>query len=186
MRLLVACSICFVYVLYNFVPLAHADSRFITVNKLSVEVVDQEIMVDSEVRFRVDEKVKAALSNGVDINFILELELRLQREIWPDSTLATQARKFRLKYHALSNQYILVNLNEDKERSFPDLYSAFFHMGRFRNLALTGLHVVELKQQYYIRARARLVSEDLPLPLRIKSYFSRDWRPSSGWTVWPM
>ncbi len=186
MRLLVACSICLVYVFYSTASFAYAKSKSISVNNLSVEVVNREIKVDSEVRYRVDEKVKSALNNGIEIFFGFELELQMQREIWPDTTIAILKQKFRLKYHALSKQYVLVNVDQGQERSFPDLYSAFYYMGRFRNLVLANLDSMELDKQYQVRARARLLSENLPLPLRIKSYFSKDWRPSSGWTVWPM
>jgi len=186
MRLLAACSICVVYA-FSFCQLvAHASSHSISVNGLSIEIIDQEINVDCEVQYTVDDKVKAALSNGIEVSFIFELELRLDREIWPDSTVVALAREFRVKYHALSKQYVMVETDNNFERSFPDLYSAFFYQGHLRNVVLANIDVLALNQQYYVRARARLLSENLPLPLRIKSYFSEDWRPSSGWTIWPM
>ena len=186
MRLLVACSICFIYVLITCPPIAHASNTSISVSELLVEVVDREIIIDCSVKYVVDDKVKTALSNGIEVSFVLELELKMDREIWPDTEVAKLIREFRLKYHALSKQYVLFDVQNNIERSFPDLSSAFHHFGRLRKLALANIDILELDQQYYVRARARLLPEKLPLPLRIKSYFSADWRPSSGWTIWPM
>ena len=186
MRLLVACSICFIYVL-SICPLtARASTNNISIKELLVEIVDSEIKVSCRVNYSVDDKVKTALSNGIEVTFALELELRMERKVWPDTTVVEQVHEFRLKYHALSKQYVLVDVEHDTERSFPDLFSAFYYIGRLRNVALGSIDLLELDQQYYVRARARLQSEKLPLPLRIKSYFSKDWRPSSGWTSWPM
>ena len=68
----------------------------------------------------------------------------------------------------------------------PDLYSAFYFQSRIKNIELADIGSLDLEQKYFVRVRARLASEMLPLPLRIKSYFTREWRPTSGWTIWPM
>ena len=186
MRLLVACSICVIYVLMICSSIAHASTNNIEIKELSVEIVDREIKVDSKVSYALDSKIKNAISNGIEVSFIFDLELRMERKIWPDTVIAALTREFRIKYHALSKQYVMVDVETKQERSFPDLYSAFYFIGHLRKLHLASIDAVELNQQYYIRARARLQTEKLPLPLRIKSYFSSDWRPSSGWTAWPM
>lgn len=186
MRLLVACSVYFAYVLSSYQFVAHASAEYISVNDVLIEIVDRKINIDCKVKYAVDETVRTALSNGIEVSFILELQLQLQRANWLDETVASLVREFRLKYHALSKQYVLIDVGKDYERSFPDLYSAFSYMGQLRDVVLASIDVLELNQQYYIRARARLVSENLPLPLRIKSYFSSAWRPTSGWTTWPM
>lgn len=186
MRLLAACSICVIYVLTNYSSDAYASADTISIRELLVEIVDREINVDCRIKFAVDDKIKTAIGNGIEVSFILDLELRMEREIWLDATVAELRREFRIKYHALSKQYVMVDEDSGQERSFPDLYSAFFFIGNIRKNPLATIDVLELEQQYYIRARARLQTEKLPLPLRIKSYFSPDWRPSSGWTAWPM
>jgi hypothetical protein len=126
------------------------------------------------------------LRNGIEMSFLLEIELRQENIYWIDPLISQLQRKFRVKYHALAKQFVMVDMGNKKERSFPDLYSAFYYQRQIRNAELASIGSLDLAKEYYIRARARLVSEDLPLPLRIKSYVSTGWRPSSGWTVWPM
>ncbi|MFK7795237.1 MAG: DUF4390 domain-containing protein [Gammaproteobacteria bacterium] len=158
----------------------------ITVSELSSKVTEKKITVDCEILYNLDDRVKEAMRNGIEMSFLLEIELRQQSIYWIDPLLNQLQREFRVKYHALSKQFVMVETGSQKERSFPDLYSAFYYQRRIHNAELADLNLLNLEQEYYFRARARLVSEKLPLPLRIKSYVSTGWRPSSGWTVWPM
>lgn len=185
MRLFAACfalTLCIFTDCYSFA----AVHESITVNDLSIAVIDHSVKVDCEVQYSVHGSVEEALSNGIAMTFILEVELRQEDTLWLDSTLGKFKREFKVKYHGLSKQYVMVEMGGNIERSFPDLYSAFYYQKRLRNVAIATIDSLNLDQKYYIRARARLVSEQLPLPLRIKSYVSKDWRPSSGWTIWPM
>jgi hypothetical protein len=163
----------------------HADEG-ISVSNLTSSVTEKKIKINCEVQYGLDDRVKEALRNGIEMSFLLEIELRQQSHYWIDPLLSEFQREFRVKYHALSKQFVMVDMGNQKERSFPDLYSAFYYQRRIRNAELASIDSLDLEKEYYFRARARLVSENLPLPLRIKSYVSSGWRPSSGWTVWPM
>jgi hypothetical protein len=158
----------------------------ITVNDFSSNVSEKKIRVDCEIQYHLDDRVKEALSNGIEMSFLLEIELRQESIYWPDPLISQLLREFKVKYHALSKQFVMVEKGNQKERSFPDLYSTFYYQRRIHNAELTSIDALDLEQEYYFRVRARLASEKLPLPLRIKSYVSTGWRPSSGWTIWPM
>ena len=171
------CAVCFSF----------ANTRDnISLNSLSMTVAEEQIHVDCEVLYGVHSQVKEALSNGIEMTFALEIELRQKNLAWFDPRLGSLHREFKIKYHALSKQYVMHEEGGHIERSFPDLYSAFYYQRRLHNAKLANAKALDEKQKYYLRARARLVSEQLPLPLRIKSYLSANWRPSSGWTIWPV
>ena len=156
----------------------------ITIDDISARVIDHVVTVDCDVTYEVDERIEEALSNGVEVAFILDIELVEENQYWMNQNVGSFSYMFFLKYHALSQQYILKDKNI--ERSFPDLYSAFYYQSRIKNIELINIDALDLEKKYFIRARARLASEMLPLPLRIKSYFASEWRPTSGWTKWPM
>jgi len=158
----------------------------IAVSKFSSKISEQKITADCDVIYDLDDRVKEALRNGIEMTFKLEIELRQQSVYWIDPLLSKFQRIFRVKYHALSKQFVMVEMDNHKERNFPDLYSAFYYQRRIRNIEIGSVNLLDIEHEYYYRTRARLVSENLPLPLRIKSYVSKGWRPSSGWTTWPM
>lgn len=168
---------------YLFSFSSQADTGM-TIDDVSVRILDRVIMVDCDVNYQVDPKVEDALTNGVEVAFILDIELIEENKYWLNKGVGKFSYIFFIKYHALSQQYILKDKNN--ERSFPDLYSAFYFQSRVKNIELGNIDSLDLERKYFVRARARLASEILPLPLRIKSYFANEWRPTSGWTIWPM
>ena len=163
-----------------------SQNRSIAIKDLSAEILNDQVQVDCEVSYRLHDSVKEALNNGIEMTFRLEIELMQANTYWLDKTHSRLKREFTVKYHALSKQYVMKDPNSDVERSFPDLYSAFYYQRRLHNATFANFNSDNIQANYYLRARARLVSEDLPLPLRIKSYLSSSWRPTSGWTVWPI
>ena len=156
----------------------------ITIDDVSVRVTERIVTVDCDITYEVDRKVEEALSNGVGVAFMVDIELVEENPFWMNQNAGRFNYVFFIKYHALSQQFILKD--EKGEQSFPDLYSALYFQSRIKDIALADIDSLNLENQYFIRVRARLASEMLPLPLRIKSYFSGEWRPSSGWTKWPM
>ena len=180
-------SLSFLFIIASILfPHMACSEQGITVSKLSSNVTEKKIRVDCNVDYGLDERVKQALRNGIEMSFLLDVELRQKSPYWKGPLVSQLNKGFRVKYHALTKQFVMVDMGDQKELSFPDLYSAFYYQRRIRNAEIATLDSLDLDQDYYIRARARLASEKLPLPLRIKSYVSSNWRPSSGWTVWPM
>lgn len=171
-----------ILILLSHVPYANA----VAINALTFTLHDEEINIQCEIEYQLDNKVKEALRNGIEMAFRLEIELMQKNVYMLDRMQGRIYREFKIKYHALSKQFVTKDAGSDVERSFPDLYSAFYYQRYVHNALLDNQGSLQEDKQYYIRARARLVSEQLPLPLRIKSYLSRSWRPSSGWTVWPI
>ena len=161
-----------------------SQNQSIAIKDLTAEVLNDQVQVNCEVGYRLHDSVKEALNNGIEMTFRLEIELMQTNAYWLDKVNSRLKREFTVKYHALSKQFVMKDANSDVERSFPDLYSAFYYQRRLHNATFGNLDSEHVKSNYYLRARARLVSEDLPLPLRIKSYLSSNWRPTSGWTVW--
>lgn len=173
----------FVFVTSNCV---FAKSNNILINDLAIEVVENELNVKCDVQYGVHEEVEIALINGIEMTFKLVVEIRQERSYWLDPLITSISKSFKIKYHALSEQFVVSELNEQMERSFPDLYSAFYNREHIDEIDLISLAELDINTKYYIRAKAQLATEALPLPLRVKSYFSENWRPSSGWTVWPI
>ncbi len=178
--------IIFICILFSTTIIFADSKQSISIIDLNSYVKEDNLLVNCEVQYRVDKRVREALSNGIEMTFILEIELRQKKDLLLDKTLGSYIHEFKIKYHALSKQFVTLEKDRNIERSFSDLYSAFYFQRNLYNAQLADIKSVDLNANLYISARAKLVSEKLPLPLRIKSYLSKDWRPSSGWTTWPI
>jgi len=161
-----------------------AKNSSIEINYLNIATLENELRLDAEINYQLDESVKEALDNGISMLFQVEVQIKLLRKWMVDKTVSRVTQTHSLKYHALSKQYIWENLDTGSSDTFPDLNSALIHQGR-----ITAMYIAEttnLKQDgnYVVQMRSKLLSNKLPLPLRVKSYFSSSWQMNSGWYEW--
>ena len=161
-----------------------AKDNSIEINYFNIATLENELRLDAEINYQINEKVKEALDNGISMLFQVEVQIKLLRKWIMDKTVSSVTQTHSLRYHALSKQYIWENLDTGSSDTFPDLNSALIHQGR-----ITAMYVAEttnFKQDgnYVVQIRSKLLSNQLPLPLRIKSYFSSNWQMNSGWHEW--
>ncbi|NIR27972.1 MAG: DUF4390 domain-containing protein [Gammaproteobacteria bacterium] len=143
-------------------------------------------LLDADITFDFSEESLEALENGVPLTIILEMQLlRRRRLIW-DEAVATREERYQLEVHALSGRYVFKNLHSGPTRSFRTLEEAMAALGTISSLPVFGSDLLNPKEEYRLRLRARLDIEALPSPLRPLAYLSGPWRLNSDWYVWPI
>jgi hypothetical protein len=165
---------------------AQARTSAIEVNYLNVTELNNELRLDAEIAYELNSEVREALVNGISLQFQIEVQIvSLQKWLW-DKTILTTVKTHSLEYHVLSKQYVLENLETGESDSFPDLESVLFKQGRVSALYIAEADYLNNKESYVVRLRSQLLTNKLPLPLRMKSYFSPKWRLNSGWHEWQL
>jgi hypothetical protein len=140
--------------------------------------------LDAAIDYDLTPPVQEALLNGVDLVFEMQIEVYRWRGWLPDYNIAVLSQRYRLVYHALSQQFVVQNLNTGVQHTFPDLYSALDHQGLINNLPVLDASLLKADERYYGRLRVVLALNELPLPMRFRAYTSGDWRLSSPWRRW--
>lgn len=163
---------------------AHADQDEFYIRNAEINNVDGVYRLDADIQYALSEPVKEALLNGVKLVFELEIQLWRVRAWMPDKEVANLNQRFRLVYHALSQQYLVDNLNTGIQETFPDLTSALRYQGEVINLPVIDASLLESNSKYVCRIRARLAVDELPLPLRLRSYVSPAWWLANLATDW--
>lgn len=165
---------------------AQARTSAIEVNYLNITELNNELRLDAEIAYELNGEVREALVNGISLQFQIEVQIvSLQNWLW-DKTILTTVKTHSLKYHVLSKQYVLENLETNESVSFPDLESVLLLQGRVSALYIAEADNLNDKENYAVRLRSQLLTNKLPLPLRMKSYFSPKWRLDSGWYEWQL
>lgn len=163
-----------------------AKTDAIEVNYLNVTKLNNELRLDAEIAYELNSEVREALVNGISLMFQIEVQVKsLGKWSW-NKLVSTVTRTHLLKYHALSKQYVLENLDTGETDTFPDLESVLLYQGTVTALYITEADYLDDKNNYIVLLRSQLLSNKLPLPLRMKSYFSPKWRLDSGWYEWPL
>lgn len=174
-------------IMYAFISESvQAKTSAIEVNYLNVIKLNDELRLDAEIVYELNSEVREALINGIPMVFQVEVQIvSLQNWLW-DKVIITTVKTHMLKYHVLSKQYVLENLESGESVSFPDLESVLTKQGNVSAMYIAEVDYLKEQESYVVQLRSRLLSSELPLPLRMKSYFSPKWRLDSGWYQWPL
>ena len=163
---------------------AQDDPGRFEVRSASVALQDGVYYLDAWVEYRLSTEAREALDAGVALTLETEVEFQRIRRFWLDDQGADLRQGYELQYHALSERYLVVNLNSGEQSSYATLFSAFNSLGRITELPLIDASLLDAESNYEIRIRAVLSTEDIPGPLRLLAFWRRDWSLESEWYTW--
>ncbi|MDH5182954.1 MAG: DUF4390 domain-containing protein [Gammaproteobacteria bacterium] len=156
-----------------------------SVRSISVNRSQQDYLLDSIVDFNLNETVLNALHNGVSLTLVMQMQLYRERKWLWDKNVSDITRRFSLRYFALSQLYLLTDLESQDRHSFVTLGAALYHLGHMQT-PLAPLHEIMAGQSHYLRMQTLLDIESLPASLRPLAYLSSHWRLKSKWKQWPI
>jgi hypothetical protein len=133
---------------------------------------------------RLSSDAREALRSGVPLTIRLDVEMLHDRRFWLDADEHELRQHYQLEYHALTERYVVSNLNSGDQNSFATLFSALNHLGRIEKLPLIDASLLESDRRYDVRLRVVLDMERLPGPLRLLAFWRRDWSIASDWYRW--
>ena len=157
---------------------------YFEVRSASAALVEGVHELESRLQLVLSADALDALNSGVALRIELNLEVIRIRRFWPDTTGAELLVSYELEYRPLSQRYIVRNLNSGDQDSFATLYSALNNLGRIQALPVVDDSILEPDKTYRIRLRARLSTEQYPVPLRILFFWRDEWQLESEWFEW--
>jgi len=147
---------------------------------------DNVYQVTAELVTTLGQPAGEALLKGVALTITLDIEVTRQRRFWLDAGAAHIEQRYQLRYHALTDRYVLTNLNTGIQTSMASLQSAQELLNTVPNLPVLDRQLLEPNEQYSGRLRVRLDIDALPAPLKLLAYFSPAWHQSSDWFIWKL
>jgi hypothetical protein len=142
--------------------------------------------LNAVISYRLSTEARDALHSGVPLGIRLDMEIIHPRRWWFDNENSALRQLYQLEYHALSERYIVLNVNSGDQASFGSLFAALEYLGRVERLPLIDTAVLDDGRGYYLRLRAVLDEEQFPGPLRLLAFWRRDWSIASEWYRWPL
>jgi hypothetical protein len=166
--------------------IAEEDPGHFEVRTASVELRDGVYLLDASIYYSLSSEARDALQSGVPLAIRLEVEIAHGRRFWFDNELANLQQRYQLEYHALSERFIVQNVNSGDQESFATLFAALNYLGQIERLPLIDAALVDDSRDYDVRLRAVLDVEQFPGPLRLLAFWRRDWSLASEWYRWPL
>jgi hypothetical protein len=164
---------------------SEAPRRF-EIRSAFVEPAESVYMLNAKLDFVLPEGARAAVLDGVALTLDLEIEVNRARRFWLDDTVATLEQHYELVYHALSERFLVRNLNSGEQSSWPTLEDAVESLQVVDRLPVLDQSLVLPDYRYEVSLRARLDVRNLPEALRIVLFWVDDWRQQTDWYTWPL
>lgn len=162
------------------------DSRKgrIDVRSAYTEFEDGVFFLSARVEYRLSRQALEALNKGVALNAELQINLvQMRRFIW-DAGVANLRQRYQLSFHALTQRFVVLNLNSGESESFADLESALANLGTIERLPIIDAALLDRNDNYEIALRSVLDIKELPASVRLLSLVWGDWRVASDWYTW--
>jgi hypothetical protein len=142
--------------------------------------------LDGRVDLRLSTDARAALTSGFTLTIRLEIEILNRRGFWLDTEAANLTQVYELAYDALTERYIVHNVNGGEQQSFSSEQTALERIGTVEHLPIIDATLLQPERGYDIRARVLLDTERLPGPLHLLAFWRRDWSLGSEWYRWQL
>ncbi|MBL1277162.1 MAG: DUF4390 domain-containing protein [Ectothiorhodospiraceae bacterium] len=164
----------------------NAAPSLFTVSNVKTGLSGEIYHLDATLEYQFSKGVLTALENGVCLTLVLDIEVYTpSRYLW-DEIIATLEQRYEIQYHALSQQFLLRNINSGSQTVFSSLDAALTSLGNIKDVPILDAHLLQKNRHYMVRVRSRLDLASLPVPLQLKAYISTAWWLSSGWYSWDL
>ncbi len=157
-----------------------------SIQSLETLMQDRVYLLSANFKYNFSTEAIEALEHGVPLLILVDIEIRSPRWWWSDATIAELEQGYLLLYHALSESYVVHNLNSGTQTNFISLNQALTFLSKIKKLPILDANLLNPKKEYYLRVRTHLDIESLPAPMRPLAYISDDWQLASDWYEWPL
>ena len=152
------------------------------VRQAAIQMTQQGYVLDADVDIVLNSTLENALTKGINLYFLLELELTRPRNWWFDEGIAEPVRKMRIYYHLLLRRYVVET--GYTTQTVATLSEALALLGRVDGWQVLDRGALKPGQRYDARLRLRLDAAQLPKPLSIGAVGGDKWEMATPWYSW--
>ena len=164
-------------------PTLDDGARF-DVRSAYLEPADRVYQLNATLDLALSKNAAQAIHEGVPVVFELDLSVVRKRRYLPDVEVASLAQRWQIHYHALSERYIVYNLNSGQQTSYSSVAAALGALSEVRGLPVIDEALIERGQRYEASLRATAAVEGgLPAALKFIIFWI-DWKRSTDWYTW--
>lgn len=153
-----------------------------TVKQAAIVATPQGYVLDADIDIVLNPTLEDALAKGINLHFLLELEVTRPRNWWFDAGIAESVRKMRIYYHLLLRRYVVET--GYTTRTVATLDEALALLGKVDDWQVLERAVLKTGQRYDARLRLRLNTALLPKPLSIGAVTGEKWELDTPWYGW--
>ena len=150
------------------------------------QLVEGVYLINARLHLPLTDRMRTALRDGVPLTLELEIVVNGGRRYWLDETVASLVQRYDLQYDAVSDRYVVRNLNSGEQASYPELDSAVDQLTRISGLPVLDRALIGGGRRYEFSMRSSFDLGDMPTALRWLMFWVDDIHGVSEWYTWPL
>jgi hypothetical protein len=162
----------------------HAEG--IVARAAKLELAEDNYRLSADFDIELTPALEDALTRGVALYFVLELDVWRQRDWWFDKLVVSSRHTRRLSYSSLTRQYRLAS--GGLYQNFFQLDEALRVLGRVRGSPTVQRKLFKRNRSHQAEVRMSLDASQLPSLFQLDALASPDWRlnvVAYSWTIAP-
>jgi len=164
--------------------LALEDGGRFEVRSAFLEPAEHVYLLSATIDMALSRSAQQAIRDGVPVAIELDITVARKRRYLPDQEVASLTQRWRIQYHALSERYLVNNLNSGQQLSFASLSAALEGLSQVRGLPVIDESLIERGQTYEASLKAVAAIEGgLPNALKAMMFWI-DWKHATEWYTW--
>jgi hypothetical protein len=162
------------------------DGARFDVRSAFLEPAEHVYQLSATLDLALSRSAQQAVRHGVPVAMQLDITVDRQRRFLPDEQVASLVQRWQIRYHALSERFLVNNLNSGQQTSYASLASALGALSEVRGLPVIDEALIERGQRYEASLRVVAAIEGgLPSALKFMMFWI-DWKRATDWYTWTL
>ncbi|MCJ7453596.1 MAG: DUF4390 domain-containing protein [Steroidobacteraceae bacterium] len=168
-------------------PVAHAeDGSKLKLREVQVALDEGVFELDVKAEITLPDAARKAVESGLTLRLTYEITVDRVRRYMPDASIAVLEQRYEVSYHALSQRYLVKNLNTGEQQDFGSLQAALDRVSDLRGLPVIDKALLADGRVYEGRIRAVLGMNTAPDVFGWLLFWTDDWSTTSNWKLWTL
>lgn len=142
--------------------------------------------LDARLEMTLPDDARRAVESGLTLHLTYEIVIDRVRRYMLDAEVAALAQRYEVSYHALSQRWLVRNLNTAEQQDFGSLDAAIDRIAELRGLPILDAALVSPGPAYQGRIRAVLDLNTAPDAFGWLLFWADDWSTESDWRTWTL
>jgi hypothetical protein len=166
-------------------PVVHAETTLI-IRDAVLRLGENVYELDTNLSLELADDARSAIEGGLTMRLDYEIGISRIRNYLPNDGIASLVQSYELTYHALSQRYLLRNVNTGEQFDYGTLSAALDRLSQIRSLPVIDANLLPPGPAYSVRVRAVIDMGGTPAALKWLLFWTEDWSAASRWYTWTL
>lgn len=147
--------------------------------------LDQPVyFINAVIAINLPDYIVGAIDQGFDLPLVMEIEGYRHKPMWFDRQFVYIRQQYRIGYHALLDEYSVVDVNSGMRNYYLTFDQAIAGLSVLIDYPALDSNTLSDGERYRMRLRFGIDGDELPLPLKSSSLWKTNWDIKSAWFEW--